>query len=222
MKAACFGGWQLRLLPQSTIAEPNVINLLRIPILAASRGSLPLISKATSRSARFQTRGVHALQRVRAPVRLIIGDVESGAETLLLARPYPGMIGSLAWDPDGRSITFVGAKKDARPMRPSLFTVDIATHRVNAYPSPDWGGVGGLVWLPDGSGLLVTVWDKNQPASRSTSCPRQHHGEQITSDISIYGIDQRDLGLAPARRATLRRDGEYLAARQATSSRSGR
>jgi Tol biopolymer transport system component len=53
--------------------------------------------------------------------------------------------------------------------------------------APEWPWISDLLWLPDGSGMLVTVAERQQPRQiwflpRNSSAARK-----ITSDISMYG-----------------------------------
>jgi Tol biopolymer transport system component len=172
----------------ATREEPNITDLRRIPLLG---GESRLIAKdmeglftVSPDAARVAIMRFNAFERL---YRLIICDVETGAETLLIARPYPGMFGQMAWAPDGKSITFIGAVTEkSKPMKPGLFSVDLTTRRISTIPTPDWPGLGGLVWLPDGSGLLITVSERQQPRQiwflpRGSTAARK-----ITSDISMY------------------------------------
>ncbi|HSP14719.1 MAG TPA: LpqB family beta-propeller domain-containing protein [Thermoanaerobaculia bacterium] len=169
-------------------SEPNITDLRQVPILG---GQSRLVARdiessftisPDARKAAFLR--FNAFERL---YRIVMIDVESGVETALLSRPYPGWVGSMDWAPDGRSITFVGAKEGVRPNCPALFSIDTATRRVTPVPTPDWPGINGLAWLRDGSGMLVTVSDRTQPR-QIWFLPRGGSGaRKITSDISMYG-----------------------------------
>ncbi|HEV8659293.1 MAG TPA: LpqB family beta-propeller domain-containing protein [Thermoanaerobaculia bacterium] len=171
-------------------SEPNITDLRRIPILGGeSRLVAPdmegifTVSPDATKVAFVRFNAFERLYRVT------IAEVETGAESTLLARPYPGFFGTMAWAPDGKSLTFIGAVEEkSKPMKPGLFSIDIATRRITRIPAPDWPGMGGLAWLPDGSGLLVTVSDKQQPRQIWFLPHNSAAARKITSDISMYGL----------------------------------
>ncbi len=169
-------------------SEPNITDLRRIPILG---GESRLVTRdmegvftISPDAQRVAFLRFNAIERL---YRLMIGDVESRAERTLLARPYPGFFGSLAWAPDGKRISFISIAERSSPMKAGLFNIDVATRQVTRVPSPDWSSIGSLAWLPDGSGMLVTVADRLQPGQIWFLPSDGATARKITSDVSMYG-----------------------------------
>jgi eukaryotic-like serine/threonine-protein kinase len=169
-------------------SEPNVNDLRTIPILGgesrlvAHEIEIPFTISPDGKRAAFLR--FNAFERL---YRIMIADVDSGAETLLLARRYPGVVGSMDWAPDGKSITFVGMKQNSRPRRGGLFSIDLSTRKVTSVPTPDLPGINGLAWLRDGSALLAILSDRDQPRQIWLLPHDGSPARKITSDVSMYG-----------------------------------
>jgi len=87
------------------------------------------------------------------------------------------------WSPDGKRIAFVsdrGAVPQGKKRAPkNVFVVDgpgIEPRRVTAFPDD----CGDLVWLPDGSGVIVTLKDPAEP--QSDEAPRVYDRLRYKSD----------------------------------------
>jgi serine/threonine protein kinase/WD40 repeat protein len=169
--------------------EPNVIDLRIVPILGGqSRLVAPNMESNFTVSPDGKKVAFLRFNAFERLWRLETAEVETGQEETLIKRPYPGLIGSLAWNPDGREITFVGAREgDGPKLKPGLFNIDIATRRITSVPSPDWPGMGSLAWLPDGSGLLIAASDRQQPRQIWFLPKGSKDARKITSDISRFG-----------------------------------
>jgi serine/threonine protein kinase len=173
----------------STRAEPNINNIYQVPVLG---GESRLVGRdmegwfaVAPDGNRVAFLRFNAMERL---YRIVVANIDGQSEETILSRPYPGMVGSMAWEPDGKAITFVGAvKENDKPVKPGLFRIDVATRAITPMPSPDWPGIGNLSWLRDGSGLVVTISEERQPR-QIWFLPRDGtNARKITSDISRYG-----------------------------------
>ncbi len=99
-------------------------------------------------------------------------------------------IDDLAWSPDGQTLALLESHPDPSGLNSSLFTVSAAGGELQPLSAKRWRHtVGGLAWLPDGSGLLFNaqertgafaqVWYMSFPAGTA---------RQLTSDV-IRHID---------------------------------
>ena len=170
----------------STRAEPNISDLWRVPLLGGQRRLVArdiepvfTLSPDGKRAAFIR---FNAFERL---YRLCSVDVETGAETEIRSRGYPGFMGGLAWAPDGQHITFVGPRGLGRG-RVGLFNLNIQTRQITPIRSPEWPGVSAVTWMRDGSGLLIGASDRQSPR-QVWFLSLDGNARKITSDISFYG-----------------------------------
>jgi Tol biopolymer transport system component len=179
----------------ATHKEPNVVDLFMVPSFGGEprkvAADMETVFAISPDAKRVAFRRFNAFERFHV---LTVAEIESGRERVLLRKGYPEAIGSLAWTPDGRSITFTNYL-NAPKREIQILQTDVASSKITnlnllkRFTGGDWGGVGSLTWLPDGSGLLMTVSSQRQPAQlwfvpRDSGDPKK-----ITSDLaSYYGI----------------------------------
>ncbi|MFN2532956.1 MAG: protein kinase [Pyrinomonadaceae bacterium] len=131
---------------------------------------------------------------------LVIGNVYGGGERVLATRKRPEFFGrdGPAWSPDGSLIacaTGVIAKSHA-----GVVGFDVNTGDEKKITDPEWDEITGrLVWLPDGSGLVMSATQGTENHIWQLQYPRGE-AHRVTSDPN-YGYF--DLSLAA--------DGEKLA-----------
>jgi len=174
----------------STHAEPNVGNLYQMPILGgeatlvAADVETPIALSADARQVAF--RRFNALQRENI---VFVLDVEKKSERIVLLRRPPDWLGCFAWSPDGNRLTFVAPRAGSRTTI-GLFDLELATGRIEPIAAPPWPGIGTLCWLPDASGLVLTVSDRRQTQQppQLWYLPRDGGGKarKITNDIAAY------------------------------------
>jgi Tol biopolymer transport system component len=91
--------------------------------------------------------------------------------------------GGITWNPDGKSVTCVSG-----PRAEKLIEVSLDGSAEKPIKTPKWFGVINVSWLPDRSGLIVTVLER----SRSTPLQVWHlsypsgEARKITNDFSNY------------------------------------
>jgi eukaryotic-like serine/threonine-protein kinase len=148
------------------------------------------------------TRGIPT----KSQVEVRIADSDGSGDHLLttMQECYAGYQPGAAWSPDGRTIA-VPVWHLGKSTRSALYTVDVADGRQRELYSTD-GFVFRALWLPDGSGMLVSLWERSRRRGQlwTISFPRGER-ERVTNDLSAY---QEDLNMT--------RDGKMAVVTQRT------
>ena len=166
-------------------AEPNVYDLYQLPLLGGAPRKIAADTEdwysISPDGTRVVFRRFNAFTREH---RLTIAAVDGSGEQVVLRRSHPQYIGTPVWAPDG-AITFVSGSVMERHSG-GLFRMLPETAEVTQVATPSFPGVGSYAWLPDGSGALATVYDKEQPPQiwfvpTGDTAPRK-----VTSEVSAY------------------------------------
>ncbi|HJX92215.1 MAG TPA: protein kinase [Pyrinomonadaceae bacterium] len=122
----------------------------------------------------------------RNELALLTANSDGTNEQVVLKRvPPDGLYASVipSWSPDGSSIAFV----DHTQGRNQIAELNLVTNTRTQISSHSWKGFGGLVWLPDKSGLIVVAEDESSSTKQiwHVAYPT---GEvrRLTNDISGY------------------------------------
>ena len=139
---------------RSDSEDSNYLVLYRSPVLGGTPS--PLIRDIDS-DISFSPDGKRvAYLRDNSPTfgkyRLLITDLASGEEKVLVDAPLTTNFASLSWSPDGKTIVTDQSQGDQR----GLFAVDASTGAIRPLIAGNDKTFHGPVWLPDGSGLLAT------------------------------------------------------------------
>jgi eukaryotic-like serine/threonine-protein kinase len=92
------------------------------------------------------------------------------------------------WSPDGqRIISLINDAKDPNGLVAGLVEIDVNSGQEKPLPGRRWRNVSDLVWLPDGSGLLLSAQPKSAAPSQVwlVSYP-SGDTRRITNDLSDY------------------------------------
>ena len=121
-----------------------------------------------------------------------IADVDGGGDQTLIQRRLPDFVatypGGPAWSPDGRVIAYAaGATGQDADHRMRVFMADVAGKSERPLTSQSWRGIGRVVWLSDGSGLVISAMEE-------MDAPRQlwfvsypdDAARRITNDLHDY------------------------------------
>ena len=167
----------------ATRAEPNVADLFQLPLLGGTPRRIATDVEFTyglsHDGTRVAFRRFNAFEREH---RLTVANVDSGEEEVVLRRAYPYYCDMPAWSPDGKTIAFIGGESGKSP---GIYTLDLEMRSIMRMASPEWPGFGNMTWMPDDSGLLVTVYDRESPP-QIWLVPRGGVARKITSDINAY------------------------------------
>ena len=138
----------------------NLFNtyLYTMPVLG---GTPHLVTRGGADSvSSYSPDGTHfAYLRVGEQLDLLIAKADGSDERVLATAPTNDFMGT-AWSPNGKTIAF--ATLDAtKGLRFVLWDVSVSNGSIREiYSAPD--AIGRPRWLPDGSGLLVTIGDRSQ------------------------------------------------------------
>ena len=166
----------------ATREEPNVGDLYQMPLLGGTprrvAADIEFSFDISPDGKRVAFRRFNAFERKH---RMTIANIDTGEEEVVLLRPFPGFANHPAWSPDGDRIAFVGGDWT----KPRIEELDLKTRELTTLRTPDWVGIGSMSWLTDGTGLLVTVYDREAPP-QIWFLGRDGEARKITSGIDVY------------------------------------
>jgi len=107
---------------------------------------------------------------------------------------YFSFVGGAAWAPDGKTIA-VGAGSFSGSQSATIVAVPVSGGTETKFTSPNWVSVSRLLWLNDGSGLVVVAVPELVSAGTQLWYVSYPKGEtrRITNDLNAYGTSS--LGL---------------------------
>ncbi len=122
---------------------------------------------------------------------LVVADAETGRDERILLEPekpqrFTGR--GVSWSPDGKLIVVVGAS-DEQGKNCEILAVDVAGGTINKIGGKACYGGSNLVWLPDGSGIILTADGVNRNENGQIWLVSYPSGEArtITNDTLNYG-----------------------------------
>jgi eukaryotic-like serine/threonine-protein kinase len=170
----------------ATRVEPNVGHVYQLPLLG---GEPRRIAEDTEFRFDVSPDGTRVIfvrfSAITRESRLTVAAVDGSGEEVLLQRKHPDFLGTPEWAPDGESITFF-AWNAARKGGEVLHRMDLSSRRLEPIATPRFRGVDTYSWLPDGSGALVSVFEREQPPQVWYVPNGTSSGRKITSDVSSY------------------------------------
>jgi eukaryotic-like serine/threonine-protein kinase len=93
-------------------------------------------------------------------IDVLIAKADGSDERVLATRPYLDQFTGTAWSPDGKTVAFTTSEA-TKKLRSVLGAISVADGSVREiYSTPD--AIGRPRWLPDGSGLLVSIGNIDQ------------------------------------------------------------
>ncbi len=139
--------------------------------------------------------------------RLIVANADgTNEQTLATHRPpdfFRNELNAPAWSPDGKTIACPIRLNDDRGHYETVISVSVEDRAESPLTSARWNYVGQSVWLPDGSGLVVTaresaiapeqIWHiplKSGEATRITHDLDDYHDLSLTRDSSTIAAVQ--------------------------------
>ena len=171
---------------RSDSEDSNFLVLYRSPVLGGTPS--PLIRDIDS-DISFSPDGKRvAYLRDNSPTfgkyRLLITDLGSGEEKVLLDAPLTTNFADLSWSPDGKTIVTDQAQGAER----GLFVIDASTGIVKPLILADDKIFHHPVWLPDGSGVLATYGGNNNTDRVQIGFVSYPKGEfhTVTNDTNSY------------------------------------
>lgn len=120
---------------------------------------------------------------------LVVADLQSSSEKIIAASPTKFGFDRYtpAWSPDGSTIA-VGAATKEDGSSHEIFVVNVADGLMKPLTKQAWGGILGLAWQPDGSGLMAAVREKTSASSQlwQISFP-DGEAHRAVADLNLYG-----------------------------------
>ncbi len=119
--------------------------------------------------------------------RLIIFGLDQGKETILATARAPLSLRQPAWSPDGKKIAAIETN-GGEALASYIVTYGVEGGRRERVGKEAWPFAGDLVWFGDGSGLLISVFDRSTLALGQLVEVTYPDGRarRITSDQNFY------------------------------------
>jgi eukaryotic-like serine/threonine-protein kinase len=170
----------------ATRAEPNVGHVYQLPLLG---GTPRRVAEDTEYRYDVSPDGTRIafvrFSAITRESRLTVAAVDGSGEEVLLRRKHPEFVGTPEWTPDGEAITFFSWNV-ARKGGEALNRLDLSSRGIEPVRTPRFRGVDTYSWLPDDSGALVSVYEREQPPQVWFAPAGASSGRKITSDVSAY------------------------------------
>ena len=121
---------------------------------------------------------------------LILADSSGTHETTLATRRIGNDVGPFAlpsWAPDGKTIAVAVADPAADGLYFHLMNVSVSDGFVKPFSPVHWRTVNDLLWIPDGSGILIAAQEKTgAPQQIYWNAEGSAEAHKITADVNGY------------------------------------
>ncbi|HYC61177.1 MAG TPA: protein kinase [Thermoanaerobaculia bacterium] len=166
-------------------SEPNVNFIEQLPLLGGTPRRIASDTESwyslSPDGTRLVFRRFNALTRESA---ITVAAVDGSGEQVVLRRKRPDSLELPVWTHDGKAITFLAGNVTQRGS--TLQRLTLATGDIAVVPTPKFPGVDSYAWLPDGSGALVCVYEREQPQQIWFVPAGETTARKITSEVSAY------------------------------------
>lgn len=137
----------------------------------------------------FSPDGAHLafVRQYPGETALIVANVDGTDERKLAARHSPAYFRAAAWSPDGKSIACTGASKDDKTLHEQLTEIGFEDGVGRKIAAPEFFHIGDIVWVADGSALLLTAQDREgQPIQVWEVAYPTATVRRISADLNSY------------------------------------
>lgn len=118
----------------------------------------------------------------------VANTLDAGEEQILITRKKPGVLFSPAWSPDGKTIVCIDGNITDAGRQLNLIEVRLEDKTERTITSERWKFIGQAAWLPDASGMLLTVADYSfGPYQIWLVSHLDGKVRQVVNDLSNYG-----------------------------------
>jgi Tol biopolymer transport system component/DNA-binding winged helix-turn-helix (wHTH) protein len=138
--------------------------------------------------------------------KLLVADADGTNERVLASRTLPTLLDSPAWSPDGQVIAVAVRTLEPTPGYATISAIRVGDGAEQPLGDHRWFGLGMMQWLPDASGLVVTLveqelnpsqlWQISYPGGelrRITNDLNSYAGVSLNADASALLTLQTDL-----------------------------
>jgi len=135
---------------------------------------------------------------------IIVANADGTEERKIAVRQNPESFMSAAWSADGKRLACVGGGRDGEGFYGDLVEIGVEGGAQTPITDRRWAGIDDVVWLSDGSGLMMTasentdssslLWQISYPggeARRITTDLNDYLGLSMTKDCSAIVTTQR-------------------------------
>ena len=170
-------------------ATPTIGSLYQTPVLG---GTPKPIAKDVDSPVSFSPDGQRfvflRMDSAHGVSSLLVANSDGSGEHPLVTVMQPSLLqGAPAWSPDGKRISIMRALEKGGIG--SLATVDVGGGAIKDFvPASKIGFVSDSAWLPDGSGLIVSYFNKSTRWDRQIGYLAYPSGElrPVTNDLNHY------------------------------------
>ncbi|MFL6248429.1 MAG: protein kinase domain-containing protein [Thermoanaerobaculia bacterium] len=167
-------------------AEANISSVEQLPLLGGAPRRIAYDTEEwyslSPDGTRIVFRRFNALTRESA---ITIAAIDGSGEQVVLRRKRPEYLDLPVWTHDGAAVTFLIGSTTGKH-EAVLHRLTLATGELEPMPTPKFPGVDSYAWLPDGSGALVCVYEREQPPQIWFVPAGDTTGRKITSEVSAY------------------------------------
>lgn len=166
----------------------------------------------------------------RSHTALKISNVDgTGERQLAILDSEEGFsIDGPAWSPDGRTILIPTQSYNGRQPYASVVAINVADGTTRKLLAGRWSWIGQMTWLEDGSGIVLTAWNKDSEIMSDQIWLMAYPGgetRRVTSDVNGYfgvGVssDTRIIAASdstPAKNLWVAPGGDWTQARKITN-----
>jgi Tol biopolymer transport system component/predicted Ser/Thr protein kinase len=167
-------------------SEPNIHLIEQLPLLGGTPRRIAHDTEdwysLSPDGARIVFRRFSALTRESA---ITIAAIDGSGEQVVLRRKRPEYVDLPVWTHDGNGITFLAGSVTPKG-ESAMYRLTLATGDITTVPTPKFPAVDSYAWLPDGSGVLVCVYEREQPPQIWFVPAGETSARKITSEVSAY------------------------------------
>ena len=118
---------------------------------------------------------------------LIVINADGTGEHVIATRKWPDISWVTSWSPDARLIAFCARSREGDKFYNTVMAVPAEGGPEFPLTKSHWLDVGGALWLPDGTGLLITAHDQASDPFQiySISYPGGEV-QRVTNDVNSY------------------------------------
>ncbi|HEU4521796.1 MAG TPA: protein kinase, partial [Thermoanaerobaculia bacterium] len=166
--------------------EPNVAHIYQMPLLGGTPRRIAADTEYWfSLSPDGQKIVFTRMNAIDREYKMTIASIDGSGEQVIMRRRAPRFIDGATWSPGGDAITFFDGNMEDKSAS-SLKRLNVASGETERIPTPRFPGIGSYAQLPDGSGALLSAYERDQPPQVWFVPTGASTGRKITSEISAY------------------------------------